>query len=57
MENNMNEDMYKLAHFMIAVIGKNKDKAITNNGADWDFVSSKVWNGLCIVKYDKGYKS
>lgn len=35
--------MIKLAHFMIEIIGKNKDSVITENGADWDFVSSQVW--------------
>lgn len=43
MENKMNNNTIKLAHFMVEVIGKNKDKVITENGADWDFVASKVW--------------
>jgi hypothetical protein len=39
----MNPDMIKLAHFMIEIIGKNKDKVITDDGADWDFVAAEVW--------------
>ena len=43
MENNMDQDVNKLALFMVDIIGKNKSIAITENGADWDYVASMVW--------------
>lgn len=39
----MNQDVVKLAHFMIEIIAKNKSSVITSDGADWDFVAAKVW--------------
>jgi hypothetical protein len=43
MENKMNDDVMKLTLFMIEIIGKNKAKVISEDGADWDFVASLVW--------------
>lgn len=39
----MDQDVNKLALFMVDIIGKNKSIAITENGADWDYVASMVW--------------
>jgi len=37
------EAVRDLAMFMVEVIGKNKQEALTGDGADWDWVASEVW--------------
>jgi hypothetical protein len=38
------DNTVKLSHWMIELIGKNKDTAITEHGADWEWVAAEVWN-------------
>jgi hypothetical protein len=37
------KNINEVAMFMIEVIGKNKKAAITEGGADWNWVASEVW--------------